>query len=594
MCCLTVLQGHTDNRVTYPSRQICAVQGSTVDIRCTYTYPFRVNGNATVVEEAVWFTEMNRDEPVDVKTDAEFTDRVQYLCGENYCNLRITDLRKSDSAEYKFMFRTNQPGGKTIGSPGVRLSVTALWVQVVDTSMWYPSWKKLKCSSSCDLPDHHSYIWYMNGQEFHRITPFFAKYFDRSDSIACAVTGHEKFPSPSVCVRGQTCNRVTYTHRSICALRGSSVDISCTYVHEDDVVTKFWFNLGRRSQWRHYSQPEDISRDSQYADRVQVSEHGGRSTLTIRDLKDTDSAEYHFKFKTQEFEWKSSLPGTILTVTVLQVQVTRTISVHQSYTEAELKCQSSCSPAGRLSYIWFKNGQKNTTQKTSTYTDSFYPGDTISCAFKGQEDHRSASVYPSKLPSVSVSPSAEIVEGSSLNLTCSTDANPAATYTWYKEDEDSPKASGQIFTIPDFRAEHKGNYYCEVQNTRGRHNSTLHLTVVSSSWTFPVALTITAVLLAFILLFLLLWIRRQRFFKQQSEAGETPVSRTQEELQYASVQFAAKQPDAVYSNFRPGQVQRYQEESVIYATTIHSSSTAAGTRRQAAVPDVSDLYSKVR
>eukprot|EP00064_Thunnus_orientalis_P025583 superscaffoldBa00013306_g25973 len=84
-----------------------------------------------------------------------------------------------------------------------------------------------------------------------------------------------------------------------------------------------------------------------------------------------------------------------------------------------------------------------------------------------------------KLPSVSVSPSHEIVEGSSVTLTCSSDANPAANYTWYKENEDSPKASVQIFTITDVRPEHSGNYYCEVQNRRGRHNSTLYLTVGS-------------------------------------------------------------------------------------------------------------------
>ena len=87
-----------------------------------------------------------------------------------------------------------------------------------------------------------------------------------------------------------------------------------------------------------------------------------------------------------------------------------------------------------------------------------------------------------KLPSVSVSPSGEIVEGSSVNLTCSSDANPAANYTWYKENEDSPKASGQIFTITDVRPEHSGNYYCEAQNRRGRHNSTLYLTVVAGKF----------------------------------------------------------------------------------------------------------------
>uniref|UniRef100_A0A3Q3E590 Ig-like domain-containing protein n=1 Tax=Labrus bergylta TaxID=56723 RepID=A0A3Q3E590_9LABR len=83
-----------------------------------------------------------------------------------------------------------------------------------------------------------------------------------------------------------------------------------------------------------------------------------------------------------------------------------------------------------------------------------------------------------KLPSVSVSPSAEIVEGSSVTLTCSSDANPAANYTWFKEDEDSPTASGQIFNINNTSPEHSGHYICIAQNTRGRHNSTVHLTVL--------------------------------------------------------------------------------------------------------------------
>uniref|UniRef100_A0AAQ4PH09 Ig-like domain-containing protein n=1 Tax=Gasterosteus aculeatus aculeatus TaxID=481459 RepID=A0AAQ4PH09_GASAC len=90
--------------------------------------------------------------------------------------------------------------------------------------------------------------------------------------------------------------------------------------------------------------------------------------------------------------------------------------------------------------------------------------------------------YGPQRPSVSVSPSAEMLEGGSVNLTCSTDANPAAKYTWYKEHEDSPRASGQIFTITDFTAEHSGNYYCEAQNEMGRSNSTLLLITESGEF----------------------------------------------------------------------------------------------------------------
>uniref|UniRef100_A0A3Q2VZQ4 Ig-like domain-containing protein n=1 Tax=Haplochromis burtoni TaxID=8153 RepID=A0A3Q2VZQ4_HAPBU len=71
------------------------------------------------------------------------------------------------------------------------------------------------------------------------------------------------------------------------------------------------------------------------------------------------------------------------------------------------------------------------------------------------------------------------VEGSSVTLTCSSDANPAANYIWYKEDDESPKASGQNFTITDIQPEHSGSYYCVAQNSRGHQNSILQLDVVA-------------------------------------------------------------------------------------------------------------------
>ncbi|XP_067355379.1 uncharacterized protein [Channa argus] len=670
---VTVVQGQNDWGVTYTSNQICAAEGSTVDISCTFRYPDSVNGRNTVVEKAVWFTKMTDNEPVDLRKDPEYEGRVQY----EGCSLTITDLRDTDSAEYKIVFSTNQPGGRFTGSPGVTLSVTVLQVQVSKSHpVLYPSWAKLTCHSSCRLPDNPSYIWYKNGQKIQQENPSFEQYFDRPDSYSCAAKGSEQFPSPSVCVLHQSCNRVTYTHRRICAFKGSSVDISCNYNGYYYVESKLWFRSELGRQWQNPSQPQDLSKDSQYSGRVQVSgTETGRSTLRITELRETDSAQYHFKFITQSFEWRSSLPGTTLTVTDVQVQLIK-VTVLRSYTKAELKCDSSCRPAGSRSYVWFKNGEKITTEQTSVYTDKFFPGDRISCAFKGHEAHRSPAVYPSKLPSVSVSPSgdivegssvtltcssdadpaakhtwykdnqslplgsggvyrftsissedrgtyncksedqhstsvfidvqyapklpsvsvspsAEIVEGSSVTLTCSSDANPAANYTWYKENEDSPKASGQIFTITDFTPEHSGNYYCEAQNTRGRQNSTLHLMLKTNKWKIPVTLSITAVLLAFMLLFLLLWIRREKSARSDVMRPH-PSEQQVDETQYASVHFTRQQPDALYCNFSPAQLQRGDglEGESLYNNLEGIQSTPL--RGPAAFEDPSVVYSSVR
>ena len=123
--CVTVIQGQDGWGVTYTSTQICAVKGSAVEIHCSYTYPSWWEGSVTRVERTFWFTKLQDEDPVDLRTDSKYSGRVQYSCHEKSCTLIISDLRERDSAEYKFMFTTNQEGGRYTGSPGVTLSVTA-------------------------------------------------------------------------------------------------------------------------------------------------------------------------------------------------------------------------------------------------------------------------------------------------------------------------------------------------------------------------------------------------------------------------------------------------------------------------------------
>ncbi|XP_033985897.1 B-cell receptor CD22-like isoform X1 [Trematomus bernacchii] len=465
-----LVQGQGGWGVTYTSTEVCAVKGSTVEIRCSFTYPSPWRGRVNTVEKTFWFTKQKDGDPVDLFTESEYAGRLEDICENNICTLRIKNLRESDSADYRFWIETNQPDGKYSGSPAVTLSLTDLSVQVESNDS---SSANLKCQSSCVVPDN-DYVWYKNGEKIQTGTSSSLQ-VDLSflDSYSCSVKGYENSPSPSVCVTGRDSNTLTYTEGSIGAPKGSSVDISCTYSSNDCITSKFWFSPERSHQGQNPSQPEDLSKDSQYAGRVQILEtERGRSTLRISDLRDSDSAQYLFKFKTPSFEWRSDLPGTTLTVTALQVQVIRA-KVYNYSTEAELKCHSSCSPAGSLNYVWFKNGEKITSMNTSSYEGLFQPRDTVSCALEGHQDFPSPPVYAPRIPSLS-RPSGEINEGSSVTLTCSSDANPAANYTWYKRNSNAdlpPLSEEAQLVFRSIQSSDSGQYFCTAENELGRKPS---------------------------------------------------------------------------------------------------------------------------
>ncbi|XP_034739839.1 hemicentin-1-like [Etheostoma cragini] len=465
-----LVQGQEDWGVTYTSTHICAVKGSTVDITCSYKYPSWGKDSTTTVKTKLWFTKMNNHEPVDLITDSEYSGRVQYSDNEKSYTLRISDLRERDSAEYKFMFTTNQEGGRYTGHPGVTLSVTALQVQVIRLTVKQSrTYAELKCLSSCSPAGPLPYVWFNNGRHITRVkTSTITVWFDPSDVFSCALKGHEKSPSPSVLIQGQEDWGVTYTSTHICAVKGSTVDITCSYTYPSSinatVERRFWFTKLQDEE------PVDLRTDSKYSGRVQYICKKKSCTLRISDLRETDSAEYKFRFTTnQEGGRYTGSPGVTLSVTVpdFQVQVTRSSS------QAELRCHSSCN-VNNPSYVWFNNGQKMYGERSlRVYVEdnnSYY--NSYSCAVTGYEDHRSPPVYGPKRPSVSVSPSAEIVEGRSVTLTCSSDANPAAIYTWYKENvKVKPPSEDPQLVFSSILSSDSGQYYCTAENELGTKTS---------------------------------------------------------------------------------------------------------------------------
>ncbi|XP_034150364.1 uncharacterized protein LOC114839864 [Esox lucius] len=166
-----VLLGQGDWDVTYSTQSICVLKGSTVELSCTYKYP-----GGHKVTSTFWFTKNDADgNPVNLSDDPDYRGRVTYRSDENNRHtLIITDLRESDSAEYKFSFITDQPGGKWIGNPGVTLSFSGLQLEETGGEM-----KTLTCRTTCPLTGNPTYIWYKNGRQIdessspqykHRVT----------------------------------------------------------------------------------------------------------------------------------------------------------------------------------------------------------------------------------------------------------------------------------------------------------------------------------------------------------------------------------------------------------------------------------------
>ncbi|XP_053364155.1 myelin-associated glycoprotein-like isoform X2 [Clarias gariepinus] len=86
-------------------------------------------------------------------------------------------------------------------------------------------------------------------------------------------------------------------------------------------------------------------------------------------------------------------------------------------------------------------------------------------------------LYGPRNTSVSASPSASVVLGSSVSLSCSSDANPAVlNYTWYRENGEQI-GTGDHLTINTTDSTHSGLYYCRAQNQHGDHNSSVYLDV---------------------------------------------------------------------------------------------------------------------
>uniref|UniRef100_A0A6Q2ZPX6 Ig-like domain-containing protein n=1 Tax=Esox lucius TaxID=8010 RepID=A0A6Q2ZPX6_ESOLU len=237
----------------------------------------------------------------------------------------------------------------------------------------------LTCSTTCNLPYKTTYTWYKNGQPVREDTSIFnVDFFNDDDRYSCGVKGHESLRSPAVC--NKYC--VTYTSHSICALKGSTVDLSCSYTYPSDytVKTTEWF-YRKKQNWKKIS--------DNYAGRVlYLGNKVNECTLKITDLREEDSTSYIFGSS----PWYSVKDGNVsLTVTDVVLEMEPT-SVSEG-NRVTLTCTTKCNLDPNPEYSWYKNGQpiENTNTNSTVHILSVSSEDAgrYSCCVKGHEAVRS-------------------------------------------------------------------------------------------------------------------------------------------------------------------------------------------------------------
>ncbi|XP_052400814.1 B-cell receptor CD22-like [Carassius gibelio] len=462
-----------DLRVSYGHSHICALKDSSVIMSCTYTYP-----TGYQIRKVFWTKNpVKGEEPPDLSKDPEYSQRLQYLGDKQQnCTIRLSHVTQKDSQKYYFSLIADKPGlsnwikqwittvkddVKWIGAQGASLTVTDLQVESPETVTEGDS-VHLTCKSSCALTDRATFIWYRNSQPLterrDRNNQLLLQSVRREDTgrYSCGVQGHT-YISPAVQLS------VTYPPNSVSVsispsgeiVEGDSVTLICSSDSNPPPEIN-WFKEGRFLR-------------------------SGR-IYNISKISSNHSGEYKCK-SSNKHGWKySAVTLNVMyppkDVAVSNFSLSDVIAERDSVT---LICSSDSNPPAEMS--WFKG-------RTFVGSGSIYSISNISSDDRGEYKCKSSNehgvkysdpvilnvMYPPKNVSVSISPSAEIVEGDSVTLICSSDSNPPPEISWFKEG--SFVGSGRIYNISKISSNHSGEYKCESSNKHGEKYSAVTLNVM--------------------------------------------------------------------------------------------------------------------
>ncbi|XP_051560163.1 uncharacterized protein LOC127444682 [Myxocyprinus asiaticus] len=175
---------------------------------------------------------------------------------------------------------------------------------------------------------------------------------------------------------------VTYSRPYICALKGSSVIMSCTYKYPSrrQIYKVFW----TKTDVKVNDEFPALSDDPEYSQRIQyLGDKRQNCTNRLNDVTQKDSHEYYFRFITDKPDGRwIGKPGVTLDITNLHVESPESVTEGDT---VSLTCKSTCNLTDRATFIWLKNTQSLTERNNKLLLQSVRSEDAgrYSCAVHG-------------------------------------------------------------------------------------------------------------------------------------------------------------------------------------------------------------------
>ncbi|KAG9262699.1 B-cell receptor CD22-like isoform X1, partial [Astyanax mexicanus] len=252
---------------------------------------------------------------------------------------------------------------------------------------------------------------------------------------------------------------VTYRPESICALKGSTVIMDCTYSYPSGYTVQlaFWTKSLPPAAG---VEPPDLLNDTEYRDRVQYlgdNQHDCR--LSLRDVRESDQSKYYFRFITDKEGGKyTGTDGVYLSVTGLQVEVPERVMEGDKVTLTSTP-----------TFTWYRNGTTLSSRTEQLYLQSVTREDTCnySCALLDQNLHSHEFTLNVRCRyrfiHLQVEGPEEVMEGDKVTLTCkpSFTLTSPTTFTWYRNKSLLSYKTEQLY-LQSVSREDAGRYSCAV------------------------------------------------------------------------------------------------------------------------------------